>query len=173
MQAVTLYEVEEHLQALLDTEALVEGTEQEAQFRADLQEAIKISVEKRDRVAAFIRHCGSQVEFAKAERERLAIRQKFFERAAERMQNIVLATIKAAGTDAEGKYKKLEGQTVTFSARAGATSVRITDEALVPAKYKTVETVVTISKVDLKKDLKVGEVAGAELITGEPTLIVK
>jgi len=58
--------------------------EQEAQYRAELAEALQKTTEKRDRVAQFLTHCESQAELAKAEIKRLQDRRQFFERAAER-----------------------------------------------------------------------------------------
>ena len=49
----------------------------------------------------------------------------------------MIETIEGLGTDSKGKYRKLEGKTTTFSLRACPPSVEATDEAAVPAEYKT------------------------------------
>jgi hypothetical protein len=53
-RAPSLFELEHELESLLDTEALV-TPEQEAEFRRELASALEASVEKRDRVYAFLR----------------------------------------------------------------------------------------------------------------------
>ncbi|HLH04974.1 MAG TPA: siphovirus Gp157 family protein [Bryobacteraceae bacterium] len=136
-RAPSLFELEHELESLLDTEALV-TPEQEAEFRRELASALEASVEKRDRVYAFLRHCELQAENCDAEIARLSERKRTFEAAHKRMRQYVQSVIESLGTDAKGKPKKLEGKTVTFSLRARPASVEITDELLVPEEYKSV-----------------------------------
>jgi len=192
-QAPTLYELEESLAALLDTEALV-TPEQEKEFQAQLAHTMTAAVAKRDRVAEFIRHCEAQAAMARNERQRLTEREHFFLRAAERMRLYVQRILEGLG-----KAKpKLEGKTSTFSLRACPASVEIVDEAAVPAKYKTLTITVpadvwnrmyadtprwfleairvecTVSKTAVKKAIDAGEtVPGADLSLGRNTLVVK
>lgn len=70
---------------------------------------------------------------------------------------------------AEGK--KLKTDRVMVSYRTSK-AVKITDEEIIPIKYKTVKTVVSVSKEDIKKDLQAGKtVEGAELETRVSTLV--
>lgn len=136
-QLPTLYEAEESLLALLDTEDLVQP-EQEAEFRQDLARQLEATIQKRDNVASFISACEAQADFAAEEIERLRRRKAAFENAAQRLRSYVVSVIEAQGPDAKGKLKKLVGQRFTMSARACAASVDVFDEALVPLKYKHV-----------------------------------
>lgn len=132
---VTLLDVEEYLQALLDSEALVTD-EQRVAFKVELYAALKIAVAKRDAVAAFIAHCESQMGFADAEIERLRKRKEVFGKAKDRIEEYVVDFILAMGTDAKGKYRKLEGKTATLSVKRNPPSVELEDEAAVPLEYK-------------------------------------
>lgn len=136
-RSLTLFNLEESLQALLDSEDLVEP-EQQAELAADLEAALATTISKRDRVGAFIAHCESQALLATSEIDRLKKRKALFEAVVERVELSVVRTIKLLGVDAKGKYKALEGNTVTFSVRRCPPSVSITDEAAVPAQFKTI-----------------------------------
>lgn len=134
--AQPLYAIEEHLAALVDTLELV-PPDQEQQFREEFKVALSTAVEKRDRVGQFMAHIEQQIAFATSEIDRLRERKGAYQRALERIENYVTHTIEALGRDAKGKYRKLEGQTVTFSLAGCPPSVEVTDESLVPAEYKT------------------------------------
>src|ERR1051325_10866833 len=134
--AAPLYLIEDHLAAMIETAEMV-SPEQEQEFRAEFQAALTAAVDKRDRVGQFLSHLEQQIEFAKFEIDRLKQRKAAFERALERLETYVIETIENLGTDAKGKYRKLEGRTTTFSLRACPTSVEVTDESMIPAEYKT------------------------------------
>lgn len=70
---------------------------------------------------------------------------------------------------AEGK--KLKTDRVTVSYRTSK-AVKIINEEIIPIKYKTIKTAVSVSKDDIKKDLQAGKtVEGAELETRVSTLV--
>lgn len=130
-----LHELEPSLMALVDSEDLV-TEEQEQGFLQDLSQTLQATVAKRDRVAAFIKHCESQEAAIDAEIERLNLRKKGFASAARRVRNYVLWIIDALGAiDEKGKPRKLEGQNFTFSTRAVKDKLEITDEHLVPDSF--------------------------------------
>lgn len=135
--AVTLFELEEHLAALVDTVELVPA-EQEAQFLQEFQAALSTTVEKRDRVGHFLAHMESQIALAQSEIARLRERKEAYERVIARVEEYVIRTIEQLGPNAKGKYPKLEGKTITFSLRCCPASVEIKDEAAIPMEYKTV-----------------------------------
>lgn len=67
--------------------------------------------------------------------------------------------------------KKLKTDRVTVSYRTSK-AVKITNEEIIPIKYKTVKTTVSVSKEDIKKDLQAGKIVeGAELETRVSTLV--
>jgi Siphovirus Gp157 len=133
----SLFAVEESLQAMLDSAELVEP-EQQAEFAADLEAALAATVSKRDRTQGFLVHCESLAAKTAGEIKRLQARKAFFEAVVERVEFSVVRTIRNLGIDAKGKYKSLQGETVTLSVRRCPATVAITDEAKVPALFKTV-----------------------------------
>lgn len=67
--------------------------------------------------------------------------------------------------------RKIKTDRVTVSYRTSK-AVKITNEEIIPIKYKTVKTSVSVSKDDIKKDLQAGKkVEGAELETRVSTLV--
>ena len=48
----------------------------------------------------------------------------------------MIGTIENLGTDSNGKYRRLEGKTTTFSLRACPPSVEVADESAIPSEYK-------------------------------------
>ena len=134
--AQPLYAIEEHLTALLDTLELV-AIDQEQQFRDEFQVALSTAVEKRDRVGQFMAHLEQQISFANCEIDRLRERKAAYQRALERIENYVIHTIEILGRDAKGKYRRLEGKTITFSLACCPPSVEVTDESLIPSEHKT------------------------------------
>jgi Siphovirus Gp157 len=132
-----LYDLEAHLAALVDTEDMV-PEELEAQFALELHNTLAATVEKRDRVGQFMAHLETQVAFADAEIARLKTRKQFYATVLERMEGYVTRVIESLGLDPKGKRKKLEGTTVTFSLHGCDKRAEVTDELLVPTKYKRV-----------------------------------
>jgi hypothetical protein len=133
----TLYELEEHLIALADSTEMV-APEQEQEFLVEFQSSLLAAKDKRDCVGQFLAHCEGQATLAKEEIARLRKRQTSFEAAVERMEGYVLRVVQSQELDAKGKYPKLEGHTSSFGAQRNPPAVIITDEAAVPAAYKTV-----------------------------------
>jgi hypothetical protein len=136
-RSMSLYTLEDGLQALLDSAEMV-TPEEEAEFAADLEAALAATVQKRDRVGWFMAHIEGQTALAAAEIKRLQTRKAFFEAVLKRVETSVVRTIRNLGMDAKSKYKALAGETVTFSVRRCPATVAITDEAAVPVAYKSV-----------------------------------
>jgi hypothetical protein len=134
--AQSLYVIEEYLAVLVDTVELV-PPHQEQEFRDEFQTALTTTVEKRDRVGQFMAHLDHQIAFANFEIDRLKERKAAYQRAFNRIESYVAETIEILGRDARGKYRKLEGKTITFSLAGCPPSVEVTDESAVPAEYKT------------------------------------
>ena len=135
--ARSLYDIEAHLAALVDTEELVPA-ELEQEYARDLQATLAVTVEKRDRVGQFLAHLEAQIAFAHAEVARLKAREEFYEKVLARMEGYVSRVIESLGLDANGKRRKLEGTTITLSLRGCDKRVEVTDEAAVPTRYKRV-----------------------------------
>ena len=148
---LSLYDLEEHLSAMLDTEEAVPPELEEA-FDLELHDAMIATVEKRDRVGQFMAHLEAQIAFAHSEIKRLQDRESFYSKVFERMEGYVLRVIDSLGLDAKGKYKKLEGNTITFSRRGCEKRAEVTDETLVPSRYKRVTITMPVDTWDLLCD---------------------
>ncbi len=135
--ALTLYNIEQHLAALLDTADMVEDPEQQEAIFQEIQQALVQAVEKRDRCAQFLVHCRSQQAAINAEIKRLQALKKSYARAEERLEEYIVRTIQGIGPDEKGRYRKLEGRTCVFSVRACPPSVEVRNEAEIPAEFKT------------------------------------
>jgi len=135
LAARPLYDLEQHLAALIDTEELV-AEDQEQAYALELHDTLLAAVEKRDRVGQFMGWLESQAEFAHKEIARLKEREAFFTRALTRMEGYVSRVIESLGYDSKGKRKRLEGNTVTFSLHGCDKRVEVIDETAVPARYK-------------------------------------
>jgi hypothetical protein len=135
--ALTLYDVETNLAALVDTADLVPADQEQA-FVAELEAALLSAADKRDRVAQFLAHLEAQAALAESEIKRLRERKAVIQAAQERLEGYVVKIIEALGPDKKGKYRKLEGNTATLSLRACPASVEIADESQIPIDYKTI-----------------------------------
>src|SRR4029077_8848472 len=123
----TLFQIEESL-VLVAESAEDEGLTPE--IEGALTVYLEGATEKRDRVADFIHFCEGMAELAKAEGKRLQARQKHFEATVERVSAMVLRVLDYL------EVKKLEGRTNTLKKRKCPPSVKIIDEARVPAEFK-------------------------------------
>ena len=136
-----LYEVEDSLLALLDTDeaGVMEGEEE---FRRELAAGLETAAQKRDSTAGFIKMCEYAAAAAGAESQRLLARKRGFENAAERLRGYVVKIIESLPRErnrkGEEKLRKLEGNKFTMSARACQASLEITDAAKVPEEFLTV-----------------------------------
>ena len=196
----TLYDIEEHLDALADSVELV-TPDQEQQFLADFQAALTSAADKRDRVAHRLARLENQQAFAAAEIKRLQGFKKGHESEQTRLEGYVSYVIQALGKDAKDKYRKLEGNTTVMFLRGCAPSVDVKDEVAIPLDYKraivhmgaamwddilnaldpefrdavlattTNDLSVTVDKVAIKAAIEAGiDVPGAKLITDKTTL---
>lgn len=103
------------------------------------------AVQKIENVCKYVRNLEAFAALAKAEEERIAGRRK-------RAENIV-ASIKEYITPYVTSKTKIEVGTFVLSIRESK-AVTIQNENEVPAKYKTIETMIKISKTDIKKDIE-------------------
>jgi hypothetical protein len=134
---ITLYEVEERYQALLDTETLV-APDLEEQFKRELTDALRQRGEKRDRVLHVILDWDSRVDAIDREVERLKRYKEVIKNARRRLGKHILDSIRDFGVDSKGKFRKLDASLGTMYARALPESLEIVDEAIIPDEYMTV-----------------------------------
>jgi hypothetical protein len=135
--ALPLYRIEEELAALADTAGCV-PPEQEAEFAAEVERWLAARGDKVDRIGHLLTHLEAQAALASAELKRLQERKKFYERSQEKLESYVIGAIRNQGADAKGKYRPLEGSTVSFSIRKNPASVEVFDPLAVPLDYQTI-----------------------------------
>src|ERR1035438_1103687 len=102
--SITLYDAEESLTALLDTQDLV-TPDQEQEFLADFEAALSSASDKRDRVAGRLAKLEAQQAYAAAEIKRLQAFKHSAELAQERLEGYVSYVIQRLGKDAKGKRR--------------------------------------------------------------------
>lgn len=172
MSALTLYQIEDDLQALLESEEMV-TPEREQEYRLQLAEQLKLAVDKRERVGQFIRSCDLMKANIKAEIERLKALSDRYDTAQDRAEAYAAFAIQQMGADTRGNYPKLVGRTIELSVARNPESVEIDDPELIPEEFKDIKQTVVIRKNDVKKALKAGRsVPGADLKCGELRLKV-
>lgn len=144
-------ELAEDEQTLLDT---LEG-------QADLQEALAeviCSALHDEELAAAMDSLVAKMKERKAR----------FQARSEKKREIVAHVMESAG------LKKIEAPVATISLRAVPPSVLISDENLLPDRFRKTKTVVTPDKIAIKEMLEAGkEVPGATLSNGGSTLSVR
>ena len=134
----TLFTIEDDLQALLNSEELV-NEEQFEQFKIELAGKLRSAVDKRQRLGEFIRFCELMQSNCEAEINRLEALKKTYAAAQERCEDFVVYTIEQLGTDTGGRYPKLAGHTVALSVARNPESVEIVDPKAIPDRFRSVE----------------------------------
>jgi hypothetical protein len=162
----SLYEITDHLSALLESVDGIEDPELRKQCEAEITAYMDAEVRKVDGVASYLAYCEAQAKFAAEEARRLAERRALFENRAERVKQYAIAVMESLGK------KKLEGRTATLSLRQCPPSLEILNERQIPDVYKVTQTIVSVDKRAIKAALEKGEdVPGADLRFGRNTLV--
>jgi hypothetical protein len=131
MSALTLFEIEDNLAALVNTEEMVEDPEQRKAIEAEIVSAQLTAVDKRDSFGKFLATCEHYTDALAAEIKVLQARKKRFESAKERAEGYAVYAMQSLGKT------KLEGNTVTLALRKCPESTAVSDEASVPSQFKT------------------------------------
>jgi hypothetical protein len=134
----TLYQVEDDLQAWVNT---LDGVDQESTRQEILQEigqAVRQAREKRDAVAGFLRHCAAQEEFADAEIQRIETRKAFIVRVRRELEaHLIHVVDEYAAPDRRG-VKRLEGNVSSLRVQKKPDSVTVYDDQALPVAWKDV-----------------------------------
>ena len=132
----TLYELEENLQALVNSIDLAEEPSQRESILEQIGESLRRTREKRDAVVAFLRHCESQVKFADDEIQRIERRKAAIARLKQELElHIVGVVDRYAHPDRRG-IQRLEGNFSSMRIQKNPDSVLITDVSAVPLAFK-------------------------------------
>jgi hypothetical protein len=136
---LSLFEHEDELAAL--EQLVAEGEADDSLVEAH-DWVKKATIQKRERVALYIKTAKDRTAMGRdLLKKRVADAKAFLdarEREIERHEAYFAEGIKAMGTDAKGKYPILRGLTTQLRIQKNPDSVKITDEGLVPARFKKV-----------------------------------
>ena len=157
MNAPTLYGITAELNAILTQLEELGG-----EITPELEQALAINEEnfaaKSEDYGHAILNLKGMAAAAKAEKERLADLQKFYENTYNRLDNALKTAMVATGHD------KVETPTMRLSLRH-STATEVDDLDQLPAEFKTTKVEVVADKTAIKKAIQQGEdVPGAHLV---------
>ena len=157
MSAPTLYGITAELNGIL-----AQLEELGGEITPEIEQALAINEEqfvaKAEDYGHAILNLKGMAAAAKAEKERLAALQKFYENAQKRLTDALSNAMQVFGHD------KVENATMRLSLRH-STATEVDDIDQVPAEYKTTKVEVVADKTAIKKAIQDGiEVPGAHLV---------
>jgi hypothetical protein len=141
---LTLFDIETDLlnlmlcrEAVLDDEQYhgdeASRTEALEMIDCSIKERVSAEIAKVDGIAFYLREFAARAATAKAEKDRLAARQRLWEAREERLKEIVKNVMLMTGKD------RLEGDSNTLKLVRNPPSVEIAQPELVPAEYRQVK----------------------------------
>ena len=157
MNAPTLYGITAELNAIL---AAIEDNGGE--ITPEIENALAINeeqfVQKSEDYGHAILNLKAMAAAAKAEKERLAALQKFYENTQKRLEGALSQAMQVFGQD------KVENATMRLSLRH-TTATEVDDITLLPSEFKTTKMEEVADKTAIKKAIQSGEaVPGAHLV---------
>jgi hypothetical protein len=153
LREVAIENFDEFFNSIIEQNALT------PEQQLSLGESIKKSIEKRDRLGAFLSRLDVEAEMLKKEESRLGIRRRQFERIGECIRDSIHSQM------VEWGVVKAEGQKVTFTIKKNPPAVEITDESAIPSEF--IDYKPSVNKSGVKLALVEGkEVPGARLTQG-------
>jgi Siphovirus Gp157 len=132
----TLYELEENLQALVNSIELAEDPSERVSILEEIGHALRRTAEKRDAVVAFLRHCEMQQRFADEEIERIQKRKASIARLQEELEAYLVQVVERYAKPDRRGIQRLEGNFSSLRIQKNPDSVLITDLAAVPLAFK-------------------------------------
>ena len=132
----SLFEIDAELDGLLDEieEQTAQGGEPAGELVARFQQFCSAHGEKVDRIGRFLRRMEAREQFCRAEAARLGDRARAAAGKVEHTKNMVLYYLMSRD------LKAIEGRGFTLRAQKNSQdSVRITDEATLPAAYRKID----------------------------------
>ena len=131
-----LYELEDNLQTLVNSIELAEEAATRESIFEEIGHALRKTVEKRDAVVAFLRHCEVQREFADAEIERIQKRKALIARLQEELESHLVRLVEQYAKPDRRGIQRLEGNFSSMRIQKNPDSVLITDFATLPLAFK-------------------------------------
>ena len=135
---LSLYQIEQELAALIDTESMVDSPEQRMAILADIGQAHEAALAKRDRVIAFLRTLEHRIEEADKEIDRISRLRDSWKLGKKRVESYICRVIEEFAPESRRGPKKLEGRFGVLSLAKNPDSVEILDGSLVPLEFKDV-----------------------------------
>ena len=132
----TLYELEDNLQALVNSIDLAEEPSKRTAILEEIGQALRKTKQKRDAVVAFLRHCELQLEFADAEIARIQKRKAFIARVQQELELRAIDVIEQFAEPDRKGIKRLEGNCSSLRIQKNPDSVVVVDPNLVPPAFK-------------------------------------
>lgn len=130
-----MFEIDRELDSLLDEieEEIESRGEASAELMEQFQQFCEAHSEKADRIGRFLRMMEARIQYCRSEANRLQERARSSERKAIQTKFMVMYYLKSRD------LKKIEGREFTLRIQKNSQdSVRLTDESLVPMRYRTV-----------------------------------
>jgi len=134
----TLYELEDNLQALVNSIELAEEPSARESILEEIGHALRRTAEKRDGVVQFLRHCEVQRKFADTEIERIEKRKASIARLQEELESHLVGVVERYATPDRRGVQRLEGNFSSLRIQKNPDSVLISDVGAVPLAFKQV-----------------------------------
>jgi len=132
----TLYELEDNLQALVNSIDLAEEPSMRASILEEIGQELRKAKEKRDRVVAFLRHCELQQKFADTEIERIEKRKALIARVQQELESYLVQVIEQFAPPDRRGIKRLEGNFSNMRIQKNPDSVLVRDLDAIPLSFK-------------------------------------
>lgn len=163
-----LYELSMEYQRALD---LIEATEDDlTEEQWDILTALEGAFNtKIENVAKFIKSLQADVDAIKAERQRLASRERSLGRKVDWLKGYLKHAMESAGKD------KVKGELLTVSLRKAPVSCVVEDAERVPAEFREEVTEIKVDRNGIIRHFKqTGEIlAGVEMVTDRRTVWIR
>ena len=152
MQTMKLYQITDALMNLMDDESATDE---------QLEEAFHALTDKAVGIACILKNQDATIEAIKQEGQRLALIKKRLEARQNWLEQYTIQQMEKLDVT------ELKSGVHTLKLRTNPPSVKIDDEALIPAKYIKIVQTQSIDKVGIKEAIKGGDVVlGARLESG-------
>jgi hypothetical protein len=136
VNACTLYELEDNLEAFANTVDLAGDEPTRHLILEEIGHALRRAKEKRDSVVAFLRHCEMQQKFADLEIERIQKKKARISEVQQQLEHYVVQVVEQFATPDRRGVKRLEGNLSSLRIQKNPDSVLITDLDSIPLAFK-------------------------------------
>jgi hypothetical protein len=127
-----LYELEDNLQALVNSIDLAEEPAIRASILEKIGHEVRKAKEKRDTVVGFLRYCESQQKFAEAEIDRIQKHKEFIARVQEELEAYLIPVVEQFASPDRRGVQRLEGHFSSLRIQRNPESVLISDLEAIP-----------------------------------------